>query len=126
MLSIFLTVAVKVVSRRDNFLAIEREDFAIGFDLIVTSLILIVAYGTRTACLLGNKLTEEEMSSLKNKFEYLPWVILLYVIALWALSTVVRVKGWENNQRTMHKFWGVAFPTILGVIALLTTVKYFK
>lgn len=49
LLAVFVTIGVKVVSRKDTFIQINRDDFAIGFDLIVSSLILLVTYSSKVA-----------------------------------------------------------------------------
>lgn len=129
LLSVLLTMAIKIVSRKDNYMSPQREDFAVGFDLLVTSLILITVFASRAAYLIANEQTSNKIE-LTNKLNLLPWVILLFVIGLWSLSTIVRIKGWEINPNNpnpiLHKFWGVILPTSIGVIVLLFTVKYFK
>lgn len=127
--SVFLTSGIKIVSRKDNYMSFQREDFAIGFDLLVTSLILIVVFASQTSYLIyQNQVSNIE--ELKTKLELFPWIILLFIIGLWSLSTVVRLKGWEQTNNSinpvLHKFWGVGLPTVIGIIALLITVKYFK
>lgn len=122
-------MAIKIVSRKDNYMSPQREDFAVGFDLLVTSLILIIVFASRAAYLIDNEQTSNKLE-LTSKLNLLPWVILLFVIGLWSLSTIVRIKGWVMNQNNpnpiLHKFWGVFLPTSIGIIALLLTVKYFK
>ena len=128
LVSIILTMGIKIVSRKDNFLNPQREDFAVGFDLLVTSLILITVFASRAAYIISkNEVTN--IDEVKNKLDLLPWIILLFVFGLWSLSTIVRIKGWEldnSSKPILHKFWGVGLPTFIGIISLLLTVKYFK
>lgn len=128
LVSVLLTMGIKIVSRKDNFMTPQREDFAVGFDLLVTSLILITVFASRAAYLIHNDKVSNN-SDLKTKLELLPWIILSFVLGLWSLSIMVRIKGWETSNTPspiLHKFWGVFLPTSIGIIALLLTVKYFK
>ncbi len=129
LVSVFLTMGIKIVSRKDSHMKPQREDFAIGFDLLVTSLILIAVFASRAAYLVTKQLGPN-LESIKQKLELFPWIILLFVLGLWSLSTLVRIKGWENSSDSstpiLNKTWGVGLPTIIGIIALLVTVKYFK
>lgn len=128
LISVLLTMGIKIVSRKDNFMTPQREDFAVGFDLLVTSLILITVFASRAAYIVS-KNEASNIEELKNKLDLLPWIILLFVFGLWSLSTIVRIKGWELHNTpnpVLHKFWGVGLPTCIGIISLLLTVKYFK
>lgn len=124
LVSVFLTIAVKVVSRKDSFMETTRDDFAIGFDLAVTSLILLVLYASRIAVEVNENISPK-ISVYKLKLEYVPWLLCCFIFGLWALSTIVRRFGWEQNQtKVLKMWWGVMFPNILGLTALLFIVNY--
>jgi len=126
LLAVFLTVGVKVVSRKDSFVSLEKDDFAIGFDLIVSSLILLVTYSSKIAIDL-HKGTADNVELCQRKLEYLPWILFFSVFGLWALSTIIRIYGWENNQSKVLKLWqGIILPTFVGLIALLLTVNFIE
>ena len=128
LISVLLTMGIKIVSRKDNFMTPQREDFAVGFDLLVTSLILITVFASRAAFIVSRN-EGSNINDLKSKLDLLPWIIVSFVIGLWSLSTIVRIKGWDltnNTTPVLHKFWGVALPTFIGIVSLLLTVKYFK
>jgi len=125
LLAVFLTIGVKVVSRKDAYMGLEREDFAIGFDLIVSSLILLVTYSSKIAAdLHSGQATNPEMCN--EKLEYLPWILFFSVFGLWGLSTMVRAFGWENNQNKLRLWPGIVIPTALGLFALLLTVNFIE
>ncbi|OUL60324.1 hypothetical protein, partial [Flavobacterium sp. AJR] len=128
LISVLLTMGIKIVSRKDNYMTPQREDFAVGFDLLVTSLILITVFASRAAYIVS-KNDGSNIAELKNKLDLLPWIIVSFVFGLWSLSTIVRIKGWDltsSSNPVLHKFWGVGLPTLIGIVALLLTVKYFK
>lgn len=124
LLSVFLTIAVKVVSRKDLFMKTTKEDWAIGFDLAVTALILLVSYCSK--CAIDIHQTSNPNAELyKKKLEFLPWILFFYILGLWALSTLVRRYGWEQSQNKELKiFWGVVIPDIVGLLGLLFIVNY--
>ncbi|WP_456314157.1 hypothetical protein [Pseudomonas shirazensis] len=124
LLSVFLTIAIKVVSRKDSFMEATKEDFAIGFDLAVTSLILLVSFASRIAIEI-NLENNSNATEYKLKLGLVPWLLFFFTLGLWALSTIVRRFGWEQNQNKVLKmWWGVIFPNILGLGALLFIVNY--
>ncbi len=126
LLAVFITIGVKVVSRRDTFMQMSRDDFAIGFDLVVSSLILLATYSSKIAIELHeNKAVNPELC--KSKLEYLPWILFFAVLGLWGLSTFVRKYGWINNSSQTLRMWpGVIIPLILGLVALLLTVNFIE
>lgn len=126
LISVFLTVAIKVVSRRDSFIQPTRDDFAIGFDLFVTSLILIVTYSSKIAIdIHNNQATNKEVC--QKKLEVLPWILLFGIMFVWALSVIVRLYGWQTNQSRILKIWpGIIIPALLGFLALVLTVKFIE
>ncbi|GAB3910463.1 hypothetical protein GCM10028803_50360 [Larkinella knui] len=127
MLSVFLTGAVKVVSRRDGQFGITREDYAIGIDLVVTSLVLLTTYASRIANDVRRSNPAVDLFKCRERLEMLPWLLIFYILGLWALSTIVRIKGWESSpSNRIHRTWGVWIPTIIGIILLLATVRYIE
>lgn len=126
LVSVFLTIAIKVVSRRDLFISPTRDDFAIGFDLLTTSLILLVMYSSKLAIDLQSK-GSLNAEFCQKKLQILPWIITLAILFVWGLSSVVRIWGWQNNQNRILKLWpGVIIPLMIGVAALLLTVNFIE
>ncbi|HXS35134.1 MAG TPA: hypothetical protein VN721_00425 [Flavipsychrobacter sp.] len=124
LITIFFTIAVKVVSRKDSFIGITRDDFAIGFDLIVTSIILLVTYYSGLATQIHNNIANNP-ELCRQKLEMFPWVLLFSICGLWSLSTIVRIYGWQNGQSKKLRIWpGVILPTFTGIIYLLIVINY--
>ena len=68
LISVLLTMGIKIVSRKDNFMTPQREDFAVGFDLLVTSLILITVFASRAAFIVS-KNEGTNINELKSKLD---------------------------------------------------------
>jgi hypothetical protein len=121
-----VTICIKVVSRKDAFMGFTKEDFAIGFDISITALILLLTSATQ--CATDLHLNSKSASSASSeKLAVLPWILFLYIALMWGVSTLVRIKGWDvqnNNKPTV--FWGVIVPDIFGAISLLTAIKFFQ
>ncbi|PAC33346.1 hypothetical protein [Flectobacillus sp. BAB-3569] len=124
LISVFLTIAVKVVSRKDTFMEATKDDFAIGFDLTVTALILLVSYASKIAVDIHLNISPQ-IEVHKKKLEFVPWLLFFFTLGLWALSTLVRKYGWVQNQnRELTMVCGVIVPDIIGLAALLFIVNY--
>jgi hypothetical protein len=129
LLSAMITICVKVVSRKDTFMGFTREDFAIGFDISITALILLLTSATKCATDIKLNLQSANAVSdeLRDKLAVLPWILFIYVALMWAVSTLVRARGWDtqnNNRPTM--FWGIIVPDFFGVVSLLTALRFFQ
>jgi hypothetical protein len=126
LISVFLTIAIKVVSRKDTFMEATKDDFAIGFDLAVTALILLVSYASKIAVDVHAN-TSTNIEAYKKKLEFVPWLLFFFTLGLWALSTLVRRFGWEQGaNKTLKTSWGVVIPDIIGMSALLFIVNYIE
>lgn len=49
LLSVILTTSFKVVSRKDNALKVNKNDIAVGINLIIASIIMLINYSVRVA-----------------------------------------------------------------------------
>lgn len=119
LVTILLTIFVKFVSRNDRFSNIKKEDFAFGIDISVTALILYAMDNVTFA----SKIVKPNMAEIdlfKNKMLLIPWIILIFIFALWIMSTMIRKFGWENDNE-LHLTWGVVVPDAIGV-SLLTLI----
>lgn len=119
-------VFVKYVSRNDQHGSFKKEDLAIGIELCITSLIMLITSSVNNY----NKLNEKDIDVktaeyLKNSLHTTPWLILLAMILLWGTSTVIRKKGWDNPN-DLNKKWGIIFPNIVGIILLLAVFIWIK
>jgi len=119
-------VFVKYVTRNDAHQSFVKEDFAIGLDLFVTSLILLI---TSFVDKFAKHLKMEGEDRLKSGFEQeifsLPWLLLILTLGLWATSTVVRKIGWETKD-SLRISWGIVFPNFIGITTLIIVFLIVK
>ncbi|HLO45999.1 MAG TPA: hypothetical protein VK175_16780 [Leadbetterella sp.] len=119
-------IFVKYVSRNDQHGSFKKEDLAIGIELCITSLIMLITSSVNNYNKLNKKDTDiATIEYLKNSLHTTPWLILLAMILLWATSTVIRKKGWDNPD-SLNKKWGILFPNIVGIILLLAVFTWIK
>lgn len=123
LLSVILTVILKMSSRKDTNFGFSRDDFAIGFDLSVTALVLAVAKISDIA--LKSKtitLTDNEKHTLEN----LPWFILALCFSMYCLAMIIRKVGWNTSTPPVQKKWSVFLLFISGVGVLYLTITLIK
>lgn len=124
--SALIGVFVKYVSRNDNHDTFVKEDLAIGLDLFVTSLIiLITSMVDKFGKLLESGTEESIKNELQDSLQSLPWLVLILVIGLWGTSTVVRKIGWDTKDSLNIK-WGIIFPNAIGITALIIVFLLIK
>lgn len=135
--SAVLGVAVKYVTRNDQYASFNKEDMAVGLDLILTACLIyimqttdraiqLVAINTQLKTVLNSqKLDNALASGLQHKAAMLStqvgragWVVLSLFVALWSVSTIVRKWGWVDKN-TMRPAIGIAFPLAVGMLCLI-------
>lgn len=122
LLTTLLAVFVKMVSRNDKDVFIKKEDFAIGLDISVTALLLLLTdtlnYASRLA-------TEKDAIRMHDteKLISVSWLMVIFVVGLWGMSTLIRKKGW-NNPDEMHWGYGIIVPNIFGLTTLIFVVNW--
>lgn len=119
-------VFVKYASRNDNHGAFKKDDLAIGLELCITALIMLITSSVSKY----NKLNSVGVdpvfaTTIKEHLQTTPWIILLTTILLWGLSTIVRKKGW-NNPTELNSIWGILIPNLIGMVLLLTVFMWIK
>ncbi len=138
--SVVLGVAVKYVTRNDQYSRFVKEDLAVGLDLALTAVLtLIVLTANRAAALVAKnkelndvlnvtpidtaratKLQSDALSLSRQQTNSLVLILLMFV-ALWAISTLVRKKGWKSAT-SMNSITGIALPLVFGVISFIAVM----
>jgi hypothetical protein len=132
-----LGVAVKYVTRNDQYAKFRKEDVAVGLDLILTAVLMLLVLTTDRAVALVS--TNQELSRvlshkpidasaasvLQGKALALSQqqttsivLILLMFLSLWSISTIVRKWGWQSETE-MKPVIGIAIPLALGILSLI-------
>ena len=139
-ISAVLGIYVKYVTRNDQYAKFEKEDLAVGLDLIRTACLMFVLLTTEKAILLLdiNKKTNdilslksidlEQVSSLQSQAQELTqkissvgWKVALFFMLLWAISTIVRKWGWKSDTE-LKPLIGIAIPLSVGILSLVVVM----
>ena len=116
----FLCIFVKWVSKNDRFITFKKGDLAVGLEMIVASLIIFI---TDSVNLSTEIIKNKENQVLQGKLMAIPWVLLAFIMGLWGVSTIIRRWGWKNENE-LNLFWGIIFPDIVGVLILIFIVNW--
>ena len=122
LLTVSLTVFLRFVTRNDNHRGFRWDDLAVGLNVSVTALMIFVTDTVATA----GRILKASNSAVANPTERIvlaPWIILALVIGIWGVSTVVRKLGWRDQDQ-LKPFWGIVFPDLYGLCALLFVVNW--
>lgn len=117
------SVFVKSVSRNDSHRSLKNEDFAIGLELSVTALILFIA--DSVAYTQKILLTESALSAEYNKIVVIPWIIFSFIFGIWIISTIIRKKGWESENK-LKIIPGIIIPNLFGFLSLIFVVYWIN
>ena len=118
-LTVFLTIFLKVVSRNDRIPRFRRDDLAFGFDISSTALVLFVLGMVN----LATKITSNSPLLVNMDIKRLlsaPWILFAFFIGTWSISTLNRWYGWERDEP--HLIWGIAIPNFWGLFVLTFAV----
>lgn len=121
LIAVGLSVFLKYVSRNDKHKAFQKEDLAVGLDISVTALILFITYSADMA----RKSLIATASIPNDKLAAIPWIIAMFIIGIWCVSTIVRKLGWEDENK-LWVFWGIILPDIFGIVTLIFIVNWIS
>ena len=122
--SVVMTTAVKVVSRKDHSLKVTRNDLAVGINLIVTGLIMLLNYAVKLADNAKN-LSADLLAVNTAKLLNMVVLVLLYCIAAFLISVLIRLFGWQkDNEKELSTFMGIIVPLIAGGFLLVVAANY--
>ena len=124
LITVFLSVSLKIISRNDKFMEFRKEDLAIGLDVAATALILLTVESANVARQLVSQ-PPPAISVLSGKLIEAPWIMLVFVIIIVSVSTVVRLKGWKD-RKTMNWIPGIIVPNVFGIGLLLFVVFWIR
>ena len=113
------SIFLKPFARNDAHKAFRKEDLAFGLDLALTALLLFATTGSKIAQAVGKNPAD---SIGVQKLLSLVWLVCCLGASICVLSYVIRKKGWSGDG-TLNIFWGIVFPDVFGVVALLFAVN---
>jgi len=100
---------------------LDKEDFAIGPNLITTSIFILVSKISIVA--LNIKLQPELLNAGTEIIMRLVVYLVIMLFGLIALMTIVRRFGWERDiitgQNRLKTGAGIVFPDIMGLLYLI-------
>ena len=122
--SVIMITFVKVASRKDHSLKVTRNDLAVGINLIVTGMIILLNYAVKLADNAKN-LSPDLLADNTTKLLDMVVLVLLYCITAFFVSFIIRIFGWQkDNEKELSTFVGIIFPLIIGGIFLVWAVNY--
>ncbi len=124
LLTTLLAVFVKIVSRNDKFSTVKKEDFAIGLEIAITAILLLTSDTLKYASTI-NQNAYKEQSLSNDKLLTVPWILLVFFIGLWGISTLIRKMGWKSEDN-MDWWWGIILPNMFGLISLIFVVNWIN
>ena len=124
LLTTILTIFVKIVSRNDRYFTIVKEDFSIGLELAVTSILLLVTDTLKYIYTFTDVMNKNAVGS-NYKLLVVPWILLMLFIGAWGMSTLVRKFGW-NSATEMTWGWGIIIPNLFGLLSLIFAVSWIN
>jgi hypothetical protein len=124
LLSVILTTSFKVVSRKDNALKVNKNDIAIGINLIIASIIMLINYSVRVAEKVKG-LNGDEVIKNSNVLLSMLVLVLLYTLIAFGLTVYIRIYGWkEDKESELKSFQGVFIPLFVGGIMLVIASNF--
>lgn len=124
LLSVLLTTSFKVVSRKDNALKVNKNDIAVGINLIIASIIMLINYSVRVAEKVKD-LNGDEVVKNSNVLLSMLVLVLLYTLIAFGLTVYIRIYGWkEEKESELKSFQGVFVPLFVGGIMLVIASNF--
>ena len=120
LLTTFLVIFIKSVSRNDRHTFLKKEDFAFGLEMGVTAILLLL--GNSVSIAQQTMKNEDLMITANEKLLSIGWIAPILIFGLWGISTIVRRLGWETDTE-LKVFWGIIFPNIFGLVILIYVVS---
>ncbi|WP_288983699.1 hypothetical protein [uncultured Flavobacterium sp.] len=125
LLSVILTTSFKVVSRKDNALKVNKNDIAVGINLIIASIIMLINYSVRVAEKVKGLNSDEVVKNFNVVLLNMIILVLLYTLIAFALTTYIRIYGWkEEKESELKSFQGVFVPLFVGGIMLIIASNF--
>ncbi len=135
-----LGVAIKCVTRNDQYPAFRKEDLAVGLNLMLSACLMFVVLTTDRAlglmeanrqlsALLKSQAVDAQQAAvlqarvqlLSGKIALAGWVIALMFLGLWSVSTIVRKWGWQSETE-MRPVIGIGVPLGFGILTLIAVM----
>lgn len=124
LISVLLTTSFKVVSRKDSALKVNKNDIAVGINLIIASIIMLINYSVRVAEKVTD-LTGYEVIKTSNVLLSMLVLVMLYTLIAFGLTVYIRMYGWkEDKDSELKSFQGVFIPLFVGGVMLIIASNY--
>ncbi len=120
LIAVATSIFLKYVTRNDIYKAFKKEDLAIGLDLSITALLIFIAAGSKLA---KDLVQTPQDTKLIAKSMSVPWILLIFIIGIWGISTIVRKRGWADDDK-LNIFWGIVLPDIFGLLVLIFVINW--
>ncbi|MHB9023613.1 MAG: hypothetical protein ACYC7E_05480 [Armatimonadota bacterium] len=122
LLTVMLGIYLKFVTRNDHHTPLVKEDLAFGLDVAVIALLLFITSSVNIAHTATTTVDATIRLKLEEKLMAVPWLLLGFVLGIWAVSTLVRKLGW--NDESELNLLGIIAPDVFGVTLLVLVVNW--
>ena len=133
-----LGVGIKYVTRNDTYGKFQKEDLAVGLELLLTACLMFLALTSDRSLQMASinddlaaalakkdvpkaQELQSEVSALSQELAASGWVLLVMFLGLWSVSTLVRKLGWESKD-AMKPILGIGLPLVVGILALIAVM----
>jgi hypothetical protein len=125
LLSMGISVFAKIQSRNDKYGSTSWSDYAVGIDLAVSALILLVVKSLDHYVDL-NRIGTSDQRILKTAHLLAVSLSCLFALTIltWLFSAFIRRWGWKNKNK-LYKWSGVTLPNFIGGSILACIVHFF-
>jgi hypothetical protein len=125
LITVGLSVFLKYVTRNDHYSSFAKEDLAVGLDLAATALLLFIVTSAQMAQSLPNITDIKKAADITANLSSVPWLLMVFVVGIWGVSTIVRKLGWESDGK-LKIGWGIVLPDTFGLIILIFVVNWIE
>lgn len=119
-ISIIITMMVKIASKPTSIKLNYRDFLDFGFDLSITSLILFLSAIAFE--------TPAKTDAIEENSRIATGAVLLFIsfVLIMIISVVVGRNGWKTGENEINEpnIWGVVIPDLLGVVLLVLATLY--
>jgi len=120
LIAVAISIFLRYVTRNDSYKDFKKEDLAVGLDLSVSALLIFIVASSTFLQSLSNSPTDAELLA---KTAGVPWILSVFILGIWGISTLVRKLGWVSDDK-LHVFWGIVVPDVFGLLVLLFVVNW--
>jgi len=124
LITVVLTILLKLVCRNDKNFRPKKEDFAVGLDIAVIALVFLIKESANLAHQIMIQTTPAPTATV-DKLIVAPWIMLAWVIGILGVALVVRYRGYKDSGE-LNIWCGIVAPDIVGIAFLFYIIHWIS